>query len=282
MSNKSKRQKLETEYRSALNAYQTQKINCGEFSKQATATSGTDFQNGKKSNLSNGEINYLDWVLFWIIRQQIQTNYYQAVTQLNQTAITLLFVSFQNKITMKNIIIVLLSLFLFGCKKQPERTRKTTQSSNENHISLTKRTTSKFSIGVSQSCKKNIHHTLKLNGTIDVPPQNLGFCQQCLWWQGCSPKLLPGMHFRKGEILVTLEDNRYIQLQQDYLTTQSTVAKCKWREEYNHQKELNQSKASSIKFPTGTGQIIGFWKLHWLRWNKTTTYSYQSQSNIRQ
>jgi cobalt-zinc-cadmium efflux system membrane fusion protein len=53
------------------------------------------------------------------------------------------------------------------------------------------------------------------------------------------------MHLRKNEVIAVLEDQQYIQLQQDYL-----VAKAQFsfhESEYNRQKELNQSKASSDK-----------------------------------
>jgi cobalt-zinc-cadmium efflux system membrane fusion protein len=60
-----------------------------------------------------------------------------------------------------------------------------------------------------------------------------------------STKLLPGMHIAKGEIIATMEDQQYIQLQQDYLTT---AANLKYAEaDFNRQKELNQSKATSDK-----------------------------------
>lgn len=58
-----------------------------------------------------------------------------------------------------------------------------------------------------------------------------------------STKLLPGMHFNKGEVIAVMEDQQYIQLQQDYLTAKSRM---KYVEsEFNRQKELNKTKASS-------------------------------------
>jgi len=57
--------------------------------------------------------------------------------------------------------------------------------------------------------------------------------------------LLPGMHINKGEVIATMEDQQYVQLQQDYLTTKSRLHFAE--KEYNRQKELNQSQASSDK-----------------------------------
>ncbi|MBX2888895.1 MAG: efflux RND transporter periplasmic adaptor subunit [Ferruginibacter sp.] len=146
---------------------------------------------------------------------------------------------------MKNIIVILLSLALFGCKNSQKEEDKQPNPANENHLSLTKEQLNNFQISTTELQEKNIHHTLKLNGTIDVPPQNLVSVSSAMGGRVQSTKLLPGMHFRKGEILVTLEDNQYIQLQQDYLTTKAQLQNAK--EEYNRQKELNQSKASSDK-----------------------------------
>jgi cobalt-zinc-cadmium efflux system membrane fusion protein len=60
-----------------------------------------------------------------------------------------------------------------------------------------------------------------------------------------STKLLPGMHVKKGEIIANMEDQQYIQLQQEYLMAKSKLAFTE--QEFNRQKELNQSKASSDK-----------------------------------
>lgn len=84
-----------------------------------------------------------------------------------------------------------------------------------------------------------------LNGLIEVPPQNLVSVSMPLGGYLKSSHLLPGMQVKKGEALAIMEDQQYIQLQQDYL-----MAKAKLRfieAEYNRQKELNQSKSSSDK-----------------------------------
>lgn len=146
---------------------------------------------------------------------------------------------------MKNIILILLSIALFGCNNNMPKEVAMTQTANENLISLSQEQLQNFKLSTTELQDKNIHHTLKLNGTIDVPPQNLVSVSSALGGRVQSTKLLPGMHFRKGEILATLEDNQYIQLQQDYLTTKAQLQNA--REEYSRQKELNQSKASSDK-----------------------------------
>ncbi len=60
-----------------------------------------------------------------------------------------------------------------------------------------------------------------------------------------STKLLPGMHLNKGEVIAIMEDQQYIQLQQDYLMAKANFGYIE--SEYLRQKELNLSKASSDK-----------------------------------
>lgn len=92
---------------------------------------------------------------------------------------------------------------------------------------------------------KSLSSVLKVNGIIDVPPQNMVSVSVPLGGYLKSTKLLPGMHVGKGEVIAVMEDQQYIQLQQDYLNAQ---AKFKFIEgEYFRQKDLNASKASSDK-----------------------------------
>jgi cobalt-zinc-cadmium efflux system membrane fusion protein len=78
-----------------------------------------------------------------------------------------------------------------------------------------------------------------------VPPQNMVSISVPLGGYLKSTKLLPGMHISKGEVLATMEDPQYIQLQQDYLTAKAQLSLLE--SEYNRQKELNESKAASDK-----------------------------------
>lgn len=86
---------------------------------------------------------------------------------------------------------------------------------------------------------------LKLNGKIDVPPQNIVSISVPLGGYLKTTRLLPGTHVRKGEILAVMEDQQYIQLQQDYLTGKAQLTYLE--SDYIRQKELNVNKSSSDK-----------------------------------
>ncbi|MFY8126875.1 MAG: efflux RND transporter periplasmic adaptor subunit [Chitinophagaceae bacterium] len=71
--------------------------------------------------------------------------------------------------------------------------------------------------------QQNIETSIQLNGRIDVPPQNLVSVSVPLGGYLKSTKLLPGMHVSKGEVIAVMQDQQYIQLQQDFLLTQSKL-----------------------------------------------------------
>jgi len=90
-----------------------------------------------------------------------------------------------------------------------------------------------------------IASVLKLNGKIDVPPQNLVSVSIPLGGYLKSTRLLPGMKVSKGDIIAIVENPQFVQLQQDYLAAQSKLQFAQL--DYRRQKELNQSQASSDK-----------------------------------
>lgn len=90
-----------------------------------------------------------------------------------------------------------------------------------------------------------ISSLLKVNGKVDVPPQNMVSISVPLGGYLKTSKLLPGMHVNKGEVVATMEDQQYIQLQQDYLMAKVKLSQLE--KEYVRQKELNASQASSDK-----------------------------------
>lgn len=147
---------------------------------------------------------------------------------------------------MKNIILLVVSIFvLSSCGGEKAKEQATEQQVEETIVSLTDAQFKSAKIKLGKLEKRELATTLKLNGKIDVPPQNMVSVSMPLGGFLKSTKLLPGMHIKKGEIIATMEDQQYIQLQQEYLTAKSKLVYCE--NEFNRQKELNVSKASSDK-----------------------------------
>jgi cobalt-zinc-cadmium efflux system membrane fusion protein len=146
---------------------------------------------------------------------------------------------------MKYIFIILLgAALLSSCGSKTEET-SSTQETIETNVTLSDAQYKSANIQIGKLERKEIHSNLQLNGKIDVPPQNMVSVSTPFGGFLKSTKLLPGMHVKKGEIIANMEDQQYIQLQQDYLMAKSKLSYLE--NEFNRQKELNQSKASSDK-----------------------------------
>lgn len=146
---------------------------------------------------------------------------------------------------MKNIFVILMiSLVVASCGGTKSEATETV-TAIETTVTLKEAQYKSANIVIGKLEKREISTVLKLNGKIDVPPQNMVSVSTPFGGFLKSTKLLPGMHVKKGEVLATMEDQQYIQLQQEYLTVKSKLSYAE--NEYNRQKELNQSKASSDK-----------------------------------
>ena len=146
---------------------------------------------------------------------------------------------------MKNIIILLALLLSMSACNQKVSEEKSTAAKSETTITLSDAQMTNAHIELGRVTEKEISATLKVNGRIDVPPQSMVSVSVPLGGYLKYTKLLPGMHVRKNEVIATIEDNQYIQLQQDYLTAKAQFSY--HENEYNRQKELNASKSSSDK-----------------------------------
>lgn len=120
-----------------------------------------------------------------------------------------------------------------------------TADTNETLVQLTAAQAKNIGLQTGTVSLKNISSNLKLSGQIDVPPQNLVSVSIPLGGYLKSTQMLPGTQVRKGQLLAIMEDPQYIQLQQDYLNAKNKLAYA--GKEYERQKELNSSKASSDK-----------------------------------
>lgn len=149
---------------------------------------------------------------------------------------------------MKHILIwiFITSILFSACGKQDKpSSADAAETVNENAVTMTDPQIQSAGIQVGKLEKKDISTILKVNGTVDVPPQSLVSVSMPLGGYLKSTHLLPGMYVKKGEVIATMEDQQYIQLQQDYLVTKSNLEYA--ASEYSRQKELYETKSSSEK-----------------------------------
>jgi len=148
---------------------------------------------------------------------------------------------------MKNIFIAIcITGVLSACGKQDKAPSvEEPGSGREDLVTMTSAQMQSANVQVGKLEQKAISTILKVNGTVDVPPQSLVSVSMPLGGYLKSTHLLPGMYVRKGEVIATMEDQQYIQLQEDYLVTKSNLVYAE--SEFRRQKELYETKASSEK-----------------------------------
>jgi cobalt-zinc-cadmium efflux system membrane fusion protein len=146
---------------------------------------------------------------------------------------------------MKTIIYLIAFSLLYSCGSAEEPNPTEYKVAINSTITLTNAQYKSANISSHKLETKSISGIVKLNGKIDVPPQNLISVSVPLGGYLKSTKLLPGMRLSKGELIAVLEDQQYIQLQEDYLITKSKLEFAE--QEFERQKELNKSKSTSDK-----------------------------------
>ncbi|RKS02181.1 efflux RND transporter periplasmic adaptor subunit [Flavobacterium sp. 102] len=143
------------------------------------------------------------------------------------------------------IIIVVLAILGMSCNSKKDESETTGKEVSEKIVTLTDSQLKNAGIVSEPMQKRTISATINVNGVIDVPPQNLVSVSMPLGGYLKNTKLLPGMYVKKNEVIAVMEDQQYIQLQQEYLTAQSKLFFAE--KEYERQRDLNRDKASSDK-----------------------------------
>lgn len=138
-----------------------------------------------------------------------------------------------------------LVLVLQSCGDKKQELEITDQPAVENEVSLNEVQIKNASIETGKLLRQAIHTQIKLNGTVDIPPQNIVSVSFPMGGYLKSTRLIPGMNVKKGEVIAVLEDPGLVQLQQDYL-----MAKVKQelnRLEFQRQSTLREGNVNAVK-----------------------------------
>lgn len=146
---------------------------------------------------------------------------------------------------MKNIYSILIILTLnIACQSKKEEALPT-KSLKDNVVELTKKQLDNSKIKVGSLTQSPLSTTIKVNGKITLAPNAMASVSMPLGGYIKNIKVMPGMVIKKGQILAVIEDQSYVQIQHDYLTTKQQLAFAS--KDYARQKELNASQAVSEK-----------------------------------
>ena len=142
------------------------------------------------------------------------------------------------------------ALFLLACgsrntNESGETAAEESHTENENVAEITQAQYKSIGIVMGSAEMKAISGLLKVTGYIDVPPQGLISVTTQMGGIVKSTPLLQGSSVRKGQVIAVLENQDYVQLQQDYLESKSQLSLSE--AEYQRQQTLASQNINSQK-----------------------------------
>jgi len=146
---------------------------------------------------------------------------------------------------MKYLYIILFSLTILSCGNKEAQTEVAHQDTNDDHIMLTKSQFESENMDLGAIALRTFNHSVTTTGFIDVPPQNKASVSSFVDGYIKNTPLLVGDIVKKGQLLVTLENTEFIELQQNYLEVAEKLNYLK--SEYTRQKTLFAENISSQK-----------------------------------
>ncbi|WP_431611821.1 efflux RND transporter periplasmic adaptor subunit [Chryseobacterium sp. 'Rf worker isolate 10'] len=155
-----------------------------------------------------------------------------------------------------NIIpLILISILLTSCgkkeaseEKAPEKTEQKEQAHEEapqTIASLTEEQMKSVGVALGTVEMKELTSTIKANGLLSVPNSNKATITSLYGGIIKTINIQVGSIVKKGQVIATIANPEYIQLQEDYLTTNSRITYAE--QEYKRQRELFDNDAGAKK-----------------------------------
>lgn len=143
--------------------------------------------------------------------------------------------------------ILLAPAFLLSCDSTTSKKAATEEHHDEaeNIVEFTAAQYKTAGIELGKVENKQISGTIKVNGMLDVPPQQLVSVSVPLGGFLKNTELLQGSRVKKGQVIATIENLDFIQLQQDYLEAKSQFEFAKT--DYERQQELAKENVNAQK-----------------------------------
>jgi membrane fusion protein, heavy metal efflux system len=151
------------------------------------------------------------------------------------------------------LLYILMLLFfgtcIFSCGNKEVAEETTDDSPNqhedENSVELTQAQSKTVGIVLGKIDNKQISGTIKVNGVLDVPPQQLVSISVPLGGFVKNTSLLQGSRVKKGQVIARIENLDFIQIQQDYLEAKGQLELTE--ADYKRQQELAKENVNSQK-----------------------------------
>lgn len=146
---------------------------------------------------------------------------------------------------MKNssfIAILFIALALVSCKNKTEAVQEAA-GADPKEIALTPEQLKTAGIETGLLQTADMGGSIRCNGMVDAPPQNLVSVSVPVGGIVKSTEMLQGMRIRKGDLLAVLEHPDYIKLQQTYLEDYAALTLAE--SEYKRQQELSSGNINA-------------------------------------
>lgn len=124
----------------------------------------------------------------------------------------------KNTIVINKILALLFIAVLFAsCGSKTEETKQEEHHEEEvSVVELTPEQAKIINLKLGKIEMKDLSGAIKVNGMLDVPPQNLVSISAPMGGFVKSTELLQGMKVNKGQAIVVMQHPDYIQMQQDF------------------------------------------------------------------
>ena len=143
-------------------------------------------------------------------------------------------------------ITFLLSTILFmACGESANKSENTTINSAEKPIEISNLQFEGSKMQLGKLSEQSFPLVVQSAGLIDVPPQSRAIISSFAGGYVQKTPLLVGNKVRKGQVLATLENPEFVEMQQSYLETSQRLTYLK--SEYERQKTLIEEQISSQK-----------------------------------
>lgn len=147
---------------------------------------------------------------------------------------------------MKRLYILLIPIVLASCGEKDSQSNAITNSAEkDNVITVTKSQFENGHMVLGNVNDYEFNEVVKANGFIDVPPQNKASMSTFMGGFVKNTPLLIGDKVKKGQLVLTLENTEYVELQQQYLEVAEQLSYLK--SEFVRQQTLFNEKITSEK-----------------------------------
>lgn len=143
------------------------------------------------------------------------------------------------------IMVMIINFYSCGNSEKKESVDTLSDLATETEIKLTKEQFESNNMEIETLQNKSFSMIVQSNGMIDVPPANKAIVNALMGGYIKITPLLIGDSVKKGQVLVTIENNEFVVLQQEYLEIKEQLTYLE--SEFNRQKTLFDEKITSQK-----------------------------------